>query len=48
MRAGVEPSFHASQIERYACIYMSKISDFADFSPRAYFRPKKRKIAHEK
>ena len=48
MRAGVEPSFFASQVERYACIYMTKISDFSEFSPRAYFRPKKRKIAHEK
>ena len=47
MRAGVEPSFYASQIERYACIYMSKISDFNLDSPRKYYRPKKRKIAHE-
>lgn len=48
MRAGVEPSFYASQIERYACIYMTKISDFSNDSPRSYYRPKKRKIAHEK
>lgn len=47
MRAGVEPSFYASQIERYACIYMAKISDFGDDNPRTYYRPKKRKIAHE-
>lgn len=47
MRAGVEPSFFASQVERYACIYMTKISDFKDYSPRKYFRPNKRKIAHE-
>jgi hypothetical protein len=48
MRAGVEPSIYASQIERYACIYMTKISDFCEFSPRTYYRPKKRRIAHEK
>lgn len=48
MRAGVEPSFYASQIERYACIYMAKISDFYEDSPRTYYRPKKRKIAHER
>jgi len=48
MRAGAEPSFFAEQIERYACIYMAKVSDFKDFSPRTYFRPAKRKIAHEK
>ncbi|MBT4793089.1 MAG: HAD-IG family 5'-nucleotidase [Halobacteriovoraceae bacterium] len=47
MRAGVEPSVYASQIERYACIYMSKISDFEDYSPRTYYRPNRRKIAHE-
>ena len=47
MRAGVEPSFFAEQIERYACIYMTDISDFNDYNPRAYFRPKKRKMAHE-
>jgi HAD superfamily 5'-nucleotidase-like hydrolase len=47
MRAGVEPSFFAELIERYACIYMTKIADFADYSPRTYFRPAKRKIAHE-
>ena len=47
MRAGAEPSSFALQIERYACIYMSKISDFKNYSPRNYYRPKKRKIAHE-
>lgn len=48
MRAGVEPSIFASQVERYACIYMTKVTDLADYSPRTYFRPKKRKMAHEK
>jgi HAD superfamily 5'-nucleotidase-like hydrolase len=47
LRAGVEPSIYASQIERYACIYMTKIADFNQFSPRNYYRPKKRKMAHE-
>jgi HAD superfamily 5'-nucleotidase-like hydrolase len=47
MRAGVEPSRLAGQIEKYACIYMSKISDFADYSPRTYYRPKKKVLAHE-
>ncbi len=47
MRAGVEPSRLAGQIEKYACIYMAKISDFADYSPRSYFRPHKRTMAHE-
>ena len=47
MRAGAEPSVFASQIERYACIYMTKIADFKDYNPRHYYRPKKRKMAHE-
>lgn len=47
MRAGVEPSIYAAQIERYACIYMTKVSDFNLYSPRNYYRPKKRKMAHE-
>lgn len=47
MRAGVEPSRLAGQIEKYACIYMSKISDFADYSPRTYYRPRKKTLPHE-
>lgn len=47
MRAGNEPSRLAGQIEKYACIYMSKVSDFIDYSPRAYFRPKRRSLPHE-
>ena len=47
MRAGVEASFYASQIQRYACIYMTKISDFQSYNPRNYYRPKKIKMTHE-
>lgn len=47
MRAGAEPSIYASQIERYACIYMTNVSDLNLNSPRTYYRPHKRKIAHE-
>ncbi|MFH1729382.1 MAG: HAD-IG family 5'-nucleotidase [Pseudomonadota bacterium] len=47
MRAGQEPSRIANQIERYACIYMSKVSDLIDYSPRHYFRPKRRPLPHE-
>lgn len=47
MRSGVEPSRLAGQIEKYACIYMAKISDFAEYSPRSYFRPKKKMLPHE-
>lgn len=47
MRAGVEPSRLAGQIEKYACIYMSKVADFINYSPRTYFRPKKKMLPHE-
>ncbi|HXH29241.1 MAG TPA: HAD-IG family 5'-nucleotidase [Bacteriovoracaceae bacterium] len=47
MRAGVEPSRLAGQIEKYACIYMAKIADFDDYSPRTYYRPKKKMLPHE-
>src|SRR5690606_40726380 len=47
MRAGVEPSRLAGQIEKYACIYMAKISDLADYSPRTYYRPRKKTLPHE-
>ena len=47
MRAGVEPSRLAGQIEKYACIYMAKISDFVDYSPRTYYRPRKKTLPHE-
>jgi HAD superfamily 5'-nucleotidase-like hydrolase len=47
MRAGVEPSRLAGQIEKYACIYMAKISDFSDYSPRTYYRPRKKMLPHE-
>ena len=47
MRAGQEPSRLAGQIEKYACIYMPKIADFIDYSPRNYFRPKKKMLPHD-
>ncbi len=47
MRAGQEASRFAGQVEKYACIYMSKVANFIDYSPRAYFRPKKKALAHE-
>jgi HAD superfamily 5'-nucleotidase-like hydrolase len=48
MRAGQEESRFADQVEKYACIYMSKVSDLLEYSPRTYFRPQKRFQQHEK
>jgi HAD superfamily 5'-nucleotidase-like hydrolase len=47
MRAGYEKSYLAEQVDRYACIYMSRISDLNQFSPRTYFRPERTPMAHE-
>lgn len=47
MRAGQEESRFADQVEKYACIYMTRVSDLLDYTPRTYFRPHKRIMAHE-
>ncbi len=47
LRAGSEESRYADQVERYACIFMTKVSDLYDYSPRFYFRPGKRILPHE-
>jgi len=48
MRAGMEESRFAGQMEKYACIYMEKITDLLKCSPRTYFRPAKRILPHER
>lgn len=47
MRVGIEESYFAYQVERYACIYMSKLGDLVSLSPRTYFRSHKRALAHD-
>ena len=47
LRAGSEESRFAEQVEKYACIYMTKVSDLAEHSPKTYFRPIKRILPHE-
>lgn len=47
MRAGIEESFFAYQVERYACIYMPLLKDFLDRSPRTYYRSARRPMPHE-
>ena len=46
-RAGSEESYFAYQVDRYACIYMEKLSDLLDHSPLTYFRANKRLLAHD-
>ena len=47
MRSGQEESRFADQVEKYACIYMAKVSDLLGYSPKTYFRPHKRILPHE-
>lgn len=47
MRAGNEESYFAHQVDRYACVYMTKLSDLLDLSPRTYFRAPRRPLSHE-
>lgn len=47
MRAGIEESYFAYQVERFACIYMSKLSDLLSLSPRTYFRSHKHLMPHD-
>lgn len=47
MRVGAEESYFAHQVERFACIYMARLSDMLALSPRTYFRSFKRQLAHE-
>lgn len=47
MRAGNEESYFAYQVDRYACVYMTKLADLLELSPRMYFRAPRRPLAHE-
>ncbi len=47
MRAGNEESYFAYQMERYACVYMSKVENLFQLSPRTYFRAPRRPLSHE-
>ncbi len=48
MRAGQEESMFAGQVEKYACIYMTRLAQLLEVSPRTYFRPRRRMLPHER
>lgn len=48
MRAGQEQSRLAYQVEKYACITLSKFSDFLEVSPLKYFRPARKQLPYER
>lgn len=47
MRSGIDESYFAYQVERFACVYMSKLADLLATSPRTYFRSQRRPLAHD-
>ncbi len=47
MRAGIEESYFAYQVDRFACVYMAKLSDLMLESPRSYYRSWRRPLAHD-
>lgn len=47
LRSGHEESRYAGQIDDYACIYMTKVADLYEYSPKNFFRPRRRLMAHE-
>jgi len=46
-RVGAEESYFAYQVERFACIYMEKLSYLLEKSPFTYFRSKRRLLPHD-
>jgi HAD superfamily 5'-nucleotidase-like hydrolase len=46
-RAGAEESYFAYQVDRYASIYMEKLSDLLNLSPLTYFRANRRLLPHD-
>lgn len=47
MRTGIEESYFAYQVDRFACVYMAKLGDLVETSPRTYFRSLRRPMAHD-
>ncbi len=47
MRTGIEESYLAYQVDRFACVYMTKLADLLSTSPRTYFRSHRRPLAHD-
>jgi HAD superfamily 5'-nucleotidase-like hydrolase len=46
-RTGAEESYFAYQVDRFACIYMERLSDLLAQSPLTYFRATRRLLAHD-
>ena len=47
MKEAVELSSFGSQVEEYACVYTSRVSNFALYSPLHHFRSPRDTMPHE-
>jgi 5'-nucleotidase len=47
-KAGVEHSAFGGQVEDYACVYTSRVSNFLSYSPARYFRAPRDRMPHER
>ena len=46
-KTGVEVSRFGDQVEEYACLYTSRVSNFVNYSPLQYFRSPRARMPHE-
>ena len=46
-KAGLEVSSFGSQVEKYACLYTARVSNFLMYSPRHYFQSPRDRMPHE-
>lgn len=47
MKEGTEMSSFGDQVETYACVYTSRVSNFLHYSPLQYFRSPRDLMPHE-
>ena len=47
LKEGNEQSSFGAQVEEYACLYTSRVSNFLSYSPQQYFRSPRDVMAHE-
>ena len=47
-REGYEVSKFGEQVEAYACVYTSRVSNFRFYSPMQYFRGPRDRMPHER
>lgn len=47
LKEASEQSSFGAQVEEYACVYTSRVSNFLSYSPQQYFRSPRDEMAHE-